>query len=305
MRDENKILWIKEMIENKKINFKLEHDTPFKRIIDSENIENIYFKFKELFSISLRITISYSDSMDSLKKGEHILKSNSDFCFECGERICFSFDGKSVKEYKLINKDNELYEKKIPCKKIKNYSFDIEVPSGILMFSDRFPCKKDLFENLENNRKSLNSNLGVYELSKKYSELNLLYMYVGNTSPSIYYKDGNMLIGLSGYNDDNEEDIPLIEDTEELGYIITDVHWVSIFDIEVYKKILIEKLGEQKGLSTFEEIINNTQDNYKIDILLKENVKKGKYRCTYLYDENKELSNEPNVFIKMEWIGDI
>lgn len=291
MRDVKKPLWIKERIENKEIKVEFEHATNFKYAFENFSADKIFEDFIHVFHMALYFC--EEEQLNLLKEGKLEIVSEGQYCFECGEYINFVFDGTTIKETKLSYNGDDVEKTKIPCKKVGTYSFDINFPTGTLICTDWFPYGKELLLHLDNGR-SINSNLGIYERSQKYAELNLVHMFVGNTCPSVYYKDGTLLVGRNGYDEDNDKELSLMEDGEYMGYICTDLWWASIVDAEIYKKLLIDKFGEEESLSMFNEIE-----------MLEKTIKPGKYRCTYLKNEENEDSPKPNVFIKMEWIGNI
>lgn len=277
--------WIKDLIKNNKITYQLIHKTYLSTIVKYGTTEQIYEHFCFIFGFELRL---YSEG--SLKKGNYLLSEPQD-CEECGEVFYYAFDGKNIKEVTLsFNKlDAVMHETK--CTKVGSYSVDIKFPSGKIICGDWLPHASKALEDFESTC-SINSKLGKYKTTTTYAKADFLHMFVGNTSPRIFYKDDMLLVGKYAYDDNENEIIPL-KSGKEIGYICTDLWWVSIVDAEIYKSLLITKFGQIDGLSKYKEIK-----------IIETNIKPGIYRCTYL-GNNKFRKNTPNIFIKMQWLKDI
>lgn len=294
--------WIFDGLRDGSIKFNCNHKTLLKDFINSKaftKLENFIF---EMFSTSINI-LSITNKMNDLKNGEKEISAFYGECNECGEKIHYSFNGKEFTPKKRI--DNKFID--YNCyKNDEKLSFEIEFPTGELIFNDRLDYSKDLFKSLNNHPHSIGSTTGIYERVNNYSSKNILHIYVGNTSPSLWLKDNKLAIGQAYYNEECDGEITncncdTIEtvivpfgDSIEIGGICTDLWWASLIDTEVYKNLLIENFGEEDGLNKLSKIEK-----------VKTRIKPGKYRCTYYkknIDTDEFIKKEPTIYCKLELI---
>lgn len=296
--DERLDLWIHDLFLNNKITLKLDHVTNFKYYYDSNDMTKFIEYFKRLFSFDLMFITKYEEDIDNLLENFETIYSEPEECFECGKSFHYSFDGKILSEceinYGSISKIEEMKVTKTNCIKVNEYSVDIDFPTGELLLSDWFQFGSEILdlESLDSGL-SINNKLGIKERTENYAKLNLLHMLVGNTSPYVYYKNNEVFIGINGI-DNNDNDILLCENGKLLTRIITDLWWVSIVDVKIYKELMIKKLGEEEAFKKFKEL----------DIC-KYKIPKGKYRCTYYYNTLiRDNDYKPELFIKMQKINE-
>lgn len=281
--------WLIDLIYNKKIKIDISHNTYDSNSLMSMDSNIVFDRFLWLFGIDIK-SYTKCNMIDMVKNGEMPLIKAGNTCKDCGEEIGFIFDGKSIKEL-VYNIEKRNYINTGKCKKIGTYSVDISFPSGKLICLDNLPYYIEVLGDMDGEH-SLNSNLGVSERTINFSKKNVLHMLVGNTCPSVYYSEeaNTILIGIPELDDDDYK-IPLLKNSEEITFVITDLWWISIVDAEIYKKLLINKFGEKVGLLKFNEIP-----------LIEKTIKPGAYKCTYLNNNNFDEIEAPATFIKMELI---
>jgi len=301
-----KTQWIKDLFTSKSIEIKIQHETNFKYVTENESPDKAFKYFMDSFRNYLGFL--NEDQIELLKKGELAIPSdNLDTCFECGETVKYLFNGKSIKDIQMKYENGDFVESESKCSKVGIYSVDIAIPSGILMCADWLPYASELLKHLDTHGHSINTNLGVFERVNRYAEVNVLHMFVGNTCPRVYYKDGLVVVGMSGYKDlegndededydiedEDENEIPPLEGGKCIESICTDLWWATIVDSEIYKKLLIDKFGEADGLVKFNEIEKVSTP-----------IKKGVYKCTY-FGRGNDDDNSPHTFFNMEWVKEI
>ena len=266
-------------LENGTMKLSFVHQGHYQSIFMGEDVEAKIDLFKEIFSTDI-IFAKHMDLDD--------LKSSVAECSECGEYYVFIYKNGEMKEMKIVVGANDITYEEASCKNLLAHEFEVEFPSGVLIYDDRLPYSYDMLINLcRDNKASLNSKAGCVNVTDKQALKNILHVYSGDTSPALY-KAGNTLVinpiidnenspchcGEVNCECDYAEYTP-IEDGVKMGETITDLHWVSLVDLEVYKELLIKFYGP-------------TQANEYIAKLepLSMTVTPGKYKCTYYGQEN-------------------
>lgn len=199
-------------------------------------------------------------------------------CDDCGKKIEFTFGNHYIE-------DNG-YD----CKKINEYSFTINVPSGKLVFCDWPDVGNKRLLELENNFNnsiSINYKIGRYYKSKGYAENNIIHFYVGNTCPNILQNKNKIYVECPQYDEEKDEEI-IPEGFVDKGSICTDLWWVTGFDLETFKNILTE--------NEYKEFMD--MNGYTQYIFV--DVEPGVYKCTY--DANSEYSDNPVKYLTIEKI---
>ena len=220
-----------------------------------------------LYSLGNKYIFGLPDIVEKLIAGDEIqenfLEKNfkhfnmEEYCFECGKRYKLIPDIKtktfnpltySSKDKKMIELDN--------CIKANSngqFSFIHSVPSGKISFANdlRELFTKEELKNIDSEvslrsgfDNSINSTYGQELNSVISSELGLVYIQVGNTSPSIYYDKKNKLITAKYeylYDKDKQEEIDTKTKSEiKKGYICTDLWAVCAMD----HSLLVKKAKE-------------------------------------------------------------
>lgn len=202
-------------------------------------------------------------------------------CHYCGDSMTFKFDNHSI---------STLGE----CEKFDTYSFEVNVPSGHLVFCDWPPFGSEVLISLEddyqskNGHYSINNTKGCFTCSKLYADNDIIHFFVGNTSPCILKDGNNIYVEESGY-DDNDEEI-FLHDVDCEGSICTDLWWITAFDLDNYHKLL-----DNYGLS-YNEFLEDI-DGYGY---VKVNVNPGVYKCSY---ERNNDDNSPHCYVKIEKVN--
>ena len=266
-------------LENGTMKLSFNHAGSCQNVFKGENVEEKINLFKNIFS---------SDIIFAKHMELEELKSSVEECSECGERYVFIYQNGEMKEMKMVIGANDVTYEETPCKKVLAHEFEVEFPSGVLIYEDRLPYSYDMLINLSrDNKATLNSKAGRINVTDKHALKNILHVYSGDTSPALY-KAGDTLIINPIIDNENSPchcgkancdcaytEYAPIENGVKMGEAITDLHWVSLVDLEVYKELLIKFYGQ-------------TQANEYIAKLepLSMTVTPGKYKCTYYGEED-------------------
>lgn len=197
-------------------------------------------------------------------------------CFDCGQRIRLSFDGKT---FTCVN----------PCKHPNGhpaYEFELNVPSGKMVVGNDFRDKFDITGNYD-----INTLVGMAKTSFAYAKIGMAHAFVGNTCPGVYrISNDKFVIGtcVEKFNEDDDKDeiVPPVAGAERVGGICTDLWWYSIVDYDDYVKAY--------GVPT-------KKDRF-IDVV---DCKPGVYKFHHQYHlVNDDNYDEPKVYTKIAWIGE-
>lgn len=259
---------------NPNLRFESKHRTNLKYYFDNDRN-----RFFEQLYLKIRF------NMDIMNGKTNDIKINCfDECGVCGESVNYIFKDD------VFTTDNE------ECFEIEPYSFEVAFPSGKVIFDDWPEYASDLLKGLDDDAVSINAFKGCVLRSQAYAQQNVMHVFVGNTCPSVYYKDGIILIGHNEYDYDKDIETPLMDNPEQTDSICTDLWWATGVDYEVYKKMAIKKFGKEDGT----EKIN---DLFKKDFVT---IKPGIYKVTHYFDSARYTTgDEPNVYTKLEWVRDI
>ena len=122
----------------------------------------------------------------------------------------------------------------------------IPVPSGQLLVADWFRIEGftdavDVGD--QDGRKSLNTAAGCREATDRYAMHGLMSVSVGNTSPSVFVRNGQFLVASAEFDEESGDDRVLAG--ENLGSITTDLWWVSAIDREVLTSLIAQSVSEE------------------------------------------------------------
>jgi len=216
----------------------------------------------------------HSDFLSFVEKGrnwgeEYALRDIE--CDECGERIHYYLDGET------------LVPSNLTCFNESEIIVEIDIPSGFLLFADMIKYERKVTEHLIDRKVSLNSTKGVVKRTLDMAKGNIAQVCVGNTSPNVYQLGDAFFIGKGQYDEEEDEYLPIVENAKEIGYVSTDVWWVTCVDYVVYEKMAIDKFGEEMG----KKMAMEAKD--EADIVIQ--VPPGRYKLTYYtqVDEDSEL----------------
>lgn len=177
-------------------------------------------------------------------------------CSHCGQKVGITFNGKNF----------FLQEK---CKaNIESFSFDIPVPSGVLLCGNDF---RDLFPDVDHDIRTIE---GVVNTVGDYSKLGIFHSYVGNSSPFVEKNKKTDVVEIGVFDGGNEK-----------NRIQTSLWWVSVMDEKLFKEHC--KIKKLKIQDTIDEMVD-----FKIK------VKPGMYRCTYFNE-----GGDPKMFATLEFIS--
>jgi hypothetical protein len=199
------------------------------------------------------------------------------YCFECGKTV----------RYRL--EDNKLVPNKEECFRQSEVVVDINVPSGNLIFADWLKYGREVLEYLDDDGESINCTKGIVQRIDRYATENVLHVFVGNTCPSIYMKDGVLSVGNNAYDEDDNE-IPLVPGGNNIGSVCTDLWWVTAIDRSIYESMLAAAYGEDEVENKIAEVIKDA------DVVTK--VEPGMYRCRY--NTKSSDDGESRLYVTME-----
>ena len=168
---------------------------------------------------------------------------SSNKCYDCGQIMGLKFKGVCV----------ELYCKK-ECEHNRQFSVEIDFPTGVVVFADWPDHFEDLEESglLASDHGSVNYLKGQRQATENFALNHILHHSVGNTCPRWYYNAATqcLQIGSDGYDEETDESrVP--EGFEEQGYFCTDLWWATMVDEQHYKAMLA-----QSGVTQIEESKN-------------------------------------------------
>lgn len=211
-----------------------------------------------------------------LNDEELFMVSDATNCSKCNCYVSYAFD---MKELKIKGVDN--FQKLEPCsiKKEIEYKLNLNIPSGKIVFTNYF---RGLLDDDKYRDNSLGTYKGLIAHARDYEKDNIGYMYVGNSSPSIYIdeKKKNIIAAnyyvleeYDGYKEDNalEEFFENYEITKselkkiqkklngftEIGRVSTSLWAVTFMDYDQFKEAL-----DKKGLNEK----NYNQDFFVVEI---------------------------------------
>jgi len=246
---------IEQLAKEKKLTFDGEHST---------NSNYMFNQHQKDFLNDLK------EELEWQKHRENPSIIRNAYCFNCGEYITYEL------------KDEKLVPNKKECFTETKFIVEIDVPTGKLMFDDWFKHATPLLEYLDDKNFDINNNKTRVGRMYDYAEQGMFHFFVGGSSPTIFTKDAAIFIGNDEY-DDEDEIIPLIPDSEEKGYVSTELRWVSACDYSTYEKLAMAEFGEKEGKKKAKEALEEA------DVIL--DVEPGRYRLTYYTDvkESYEL----------------
>ena len=153
-------------------------------------------------------------------------------CYVCGKRPHF----------KIVK--GELIEDEPHCVDLGDFSFEIDVPTGELVFCDWTDAGRDILNGIDSDGDiNINFLSGKKEMSELYLKHNIGTFFVGNTSPHILQKGNQILVERPAYDEENDTDIFSDDSFEDKGYVCTDLWWCTFFDLKVYQTLIGEKIS--------------------------------------------------------------
>lgn len=223
---------------------------------------------------------------------EYIMKGSRDGgkCLECDGVIHMHIKGNRVG-----------WSGTQPCGHIRNYTVDIDFPTGEVVFGD-FPYRFDELQETGILGPQFASGDGILSdkgQSDHYAKLGILFMFVGNNSPSLNFNPTTnaIWVGNSHFYDDEDNDCKRVEfeGFDELGRIDTQLWWTTMLDKSKYDALVAEHLpAERPNPSPYDRELQVAK------------VKPGRYRFMALYAHTPVGSGPhdiPGVYIKAEYLG--
>lgn len=249
-----------------------------------DRTNKVFVQWYNLIKLA-KADILTQDIIDAWKKGEMtdwIPVSNED-CHECGARVFSYFNGQTFMLAEAIgmSKAVDVLDECLECRfagGIKEYSVEIDVPSGRLVFANDFRCL--IPEEIEDHY--INYAVGIYDTVIDTAKQNFLTAFVGNTCPSVFAtEDGVITIGNEGYNDEDRVVDPL--EGKEVGSICTDLWWFYAMDGGVYDA--------------------DTRE-HKPEVEVSINVKPGRYKMTVMErGDGRYIPGVSERFARIEFVS--
>lgn len=183
----------------------------------------------------------YDNALEKFFDGLH--------CPHCNKNI---YANLYYEENKIRISDHMLkYIGATPCtykgdKSTLKYDIKIKTPSKkIVIFNSPYSFIE--LERKDQYTVSICSTEGKIKESKLYEDENIGFLPVGNSSPVIFKKNNEIVIG-SIYEEEHDE--MLDKGYKELGYVCTDLWWYTVMDFEQFKEYtqsenFIENEGEE------------------------------------------------------------
>lgn len=134
----------------------------------------------------------------------------------------------------------------------------IPVPTGELLIADwfRVPGFTEIVDANKRQRKSINTMAGKHETAHIYArEHGFASVYVGNSSPTIYAREGQLVIASEDPNAKQRH-----ANGKEAGRVCTDIRWASVIDREVLTAIVAKTLGQVDAEKAVAEYIANDRN---------------------------------------------
>jgi len=228
-------------------------------------------------------------------------------CQECAQHMKLSFDNWSPK-FMVFAKDEEgnmdyrNYQTPESCLPDQAIELKINFPSGQLLVADfiRIPELIEATKNPErySDQYSLNSTLGCINTTKRYAqEFNFICVSLGNNSPHVYMKDGNLTVGHTSWNDAGER--KKVKGYKEVAKVCTDFWGVTMIDKATLIDILKTSAGD-RALDIVEQYM--AQDIYGHDSV---RVEPGDYTLRFHGDYTQFKGSDKKIETMFEVCKDI
>lgn len=205
-------------------------------------------KYKVQFEMNHRF-LDKSNFCSSLFLNENVLHNifTSKHCSRCDQIIYASLDYTSntiiIPEYM-----NQHMKYKTCIEKIDKYTSSILTPSqAIVLFNNPYPLVKIERENKYET--SINSPLGCKEESELYEKHNIGFFMVSDSSPAIFQKKNELVVGNYVEDYEDQEYFALIDKGfEEIGYVPTDLHWYTLMDSDMFEELCQKNNIDKKDI---------------------------------------------------------
>jgi len=134
-----------------------------------------------------------------------------------------------------------------PVPPVEMVEVRIPAPSGRIMVADWFRMANNVFTDAvfkRTSRAPINTEHGkVRETVNHAAQLGVLTIFSGNSSPEIIREGGHMVLGLF----DEEHPAQRARNKDVLAKVITDLWWTTMVDVDVFKALVRQELGEEEG----------------------------------------------------------
>lgn len=230
--------------------------------------------------------------------------SKNEYCSCCGKKLHLNVNFSSKKMLYTFFNGKDIVKDELGCSE-KNkkgiFSFIHNFPSGKIIFANDL---RDIYSDYKEKSKEINSKIseisGYYntinsdlgqELNTKlYSDIGLVYIQVGNTSPNIFKDNSGVIIAKPEtlYDPKTDEEWDNFNENEKnLGNICTDLWAVCAMDYDLYKSLKLETAKNKYPDEDVDETYINEDD---FDFIVE--VKPGTYKITSYYNSTEEQKDE-------------
>jgi hypothetical protein len=161
--------------------------------------------------------------------GEDYLTRLSLGCFHCGKEVTVERVGQKKSEYQTSTDC-------VSPRALRPFDVKLQVRSGKIVFANdmRDFIGREARVKAEN-AGSIESVVGIKKVIKSFEKEGLVHFLVGNSCPSIYQrKDGSLRVAPDA-----------LEGAKKVGWVCTDLWWVSAMDFNV-AKILTKRFGIER-----------------------------------------------------------
>lgn len=179
---------------------------------------------------------------------------------ESGGRVACVFDKwKPVFGFPKTSAKEQYLEPLAPRGSIGIQHIEQELKTGNLLVCNGLAAIRGLKEILATGDIDLNSTKGLVEYTQALAKHGIMHVFVGNTCPNVYQRNGALIVG---QHDEDEHEI------ESAGMVITDLWWVTLVERETLEALLATKIGAEKAeveVNEFLEMMHDEVMQIKVD----------------------------------------
>jgi hypothetical protein len=203
---------------------------------------------------------------------EFPIVKESSYAFQCYK--CDKRPRVTIHEDRIEFEDNHVEP--------KAFSVDVKFPSGEMIFQDTYPSC------FTTGDFDVNTIPGVQECSEFVAKQGMMHFFVGNSCPAVWKEGDTIYVG----------QLPEDSTMEKVGWICTDLWWVSFVDPVTVIDRIPEGPVEKAGTVVKECVSMRERGSVKVT--------PGTYRCTSYYHlgEMDYGEDEKQVYCKLELIGE-
>ena len=169
-------------------------------------------------------------------------------CFVCGKRVETYFNGFAFMfaDAKSFSQSEGQEDDVLNCEfagGMKDYSVEIEVKSGRLVFANDLRCCMP--DDIDDH--DVNQQIGVRNTVIDTAKQGFLTAFVGNSCPSVFQNGTTLYVGNEGHDENDNVIAPL--EGRRLGSICTDLWWFYAMDGDVYDACNVRHKPEDEAIA--------------------------------------------------------